>query len=224
MVAGVVTLAAAAAVLWAPTAPPPTGRELPLAGQAPAATAAALSAPVSSPSAYFGDQPAAAPAAEGAAAAVVAETRAEPDRMLIARESGLADSATGNQTSAFAGSGQPAPQGSASSAGYNAPQEQRQGAVLAVARSGDLARPGSVRYGTGDRAELMGRGAGPVYNLKSNRAVHAGAVPDMGAIIQQAATIIEGARGQIEKSALDPKSKAQALSSLHSAEAGLPGR
>src|SRR5438067_252928 len=42
-------------------------------------------------------------------------------------------------------------------------------APSAPSRGSTVAQASAVRYGVADRSEIMGRGAGPVYNLRASR-------------------------------------------------------
>ncbi len=92
------------------------------------------------------------------------------------------------------------------------------------------AETGSIRYGAATRGEIMGRGAGPVYNFgASGSKSAAGAQTDGGAntstsidaTIQNAANVIDATEQQLEKAPLSPEMRQQLTTSLKASKAGV---
>jgi hypothetical protein len=81
---------------------------------------------------------------------------------------------------------------------------------------------GSVRYGMAGRSELMGRGAGPVYNLKGNGP--RGQSGDVDTLIKQVGTMVEGAQQQIDSSTMDEKAKAKLKQDVQGAVSNVPAQ
>ncbi len=169
--------------LWAALSLAPGGASSVQPAQNPFLSRQAVAAPAAAPQVVQapradGDRllvvpdraPAQAAAAAGAAASAGAR---EPRRAQAARFSPphlkatrpVVDPEYGAQTSAFMAAA-PAAGDAASSDGAQAGGQQ----PVIASRGGEITPvSGAVHYGVVDRASLMGRGAGPVYNFKGSR-------------------------------------------------------
>lgn len=193
---GALAPAAAVPAVAAPLAPPAA----PANAAVPAAldlSASAASSPALPAAAQRAPAPGAAPSAP----------RPEGERMLIATETDL----TAHEKTAAhlavpskdeerkSASARSMAQASASSPA--ALKDQKKG------DRGDLAAVATVRYGVADRSELMGRGAGPVYNLGVQGADNP-AEATVGASMKQMATLVEGVtKNAAGNPRLDPRAK-----------------
>jgi hypothetical protein len=85
--------------------------------------------------------------------------------------------------------------------------------------AGDGAVASSVHYGVTSRSELMGRAAGPVYNIKGAKGgAGAGAT---GKLAGDAEGRMADIRRQLEASGLPPEQRAKLLSELDAAQKGV---
>jgi hypothetical protein len=83
----------------------------------------------------------------------------------------------------------------------------------------------TVHYGVSNRAELMGRAAGPVYNFSGKNAAAQGAPggpaqgdADSTAAADAGATGVDAARQSVDASPLSPEDKAKILENLNQAQ------
>ena len=180
------------------------------AGAATASSAQALAADGSAAgsSAGIAGSPAPVPGA------ALQAPRPAGDRLMIAKDA--PDTQAHERTAAFiANAPAPAkPQTTAAAAPAAA-------APAAAPQQQHLAAVGSVRYGMAGRSELMGRGAGPVYNLKGNSESQGG---DVNTLIRQVGPMVQAAEQQVDQSDMDAASKAALKQNIQSATAGIPAQ
>lgn len=108
------------------------------------------------------------------------------------------------KSSAFAANAVDAP-----AAGGNSDPEQAPADVSAPKKSREVAaRSAPIRYGASDRSQIMGRGAGPVYNLDNDLSGKKLA-PQLNKAIKQTGTMMESTRRHAVSLPLDPYSQQQ---------------
>ena len=169
----------------------------------------------------------ASPALASAAAATVAAApvpgaapksapRPEGDRPALLQRQGLTAEAGGERSSAFAAAAKDAP----------APAKAAQSQSAADKPAPTMVAThltGSVHYGMAGRSELMGRGAGPVYNLKGSSGGGASAA-DVNNLIKQAATVVQSADAAMDAAPMDEQSKRDLKARMNGASAGITGQ
>jgi hypothetical protein len=194
------------------------GAERP-AGTAAVTPADAGAASASSSQALAADSPAAGSSSSGMAGslapvpgAALQAPRPAGDRLMIAQDA--PDTQAHERTSAFVAN---APVVKAETTA-SAPAAH---AAPAAVPQAHLAAVGSVRYGMAGRSELMGRGAGPVYNLKGASNSQPG---DVNTLIKQVGPMVQAAEQQVDQSTMDDAAKAALKQNIQSATAGIPAQ
>lgn len=155
-------------------------------------------------------------AAPAPGAAPTAAPRPASERIALKDASAPSEDGASSRTAAFAANAKKATAASRASSSMRAPEKPVPVVALRTAQAG------GVHYGMASRSELMGRGAGPVYNLKGGGGA-AGSAADVNTLIKQAATVVEGAQGAMDAAPMDDQTRSEMKARMQSATSGLQG-